>query len=793
MDKIAKELEARSHKEKLKYEESKKEKQQKKGKTKVYQVGPDPASYEEFDQPPIEYRIVWFNSWLYSGSDNLWAGLIQELHKELEKYYGTSYVIASRLLSPAGKILLAIYAVVIVVMGVIFWDRDSSFTSIVAGVVGFVTLLITTATSSTFMLSKSAELAKRASRPDFKQQIGYMADVKYELERIGAALRQGKSWYRLFLPGWLDRRLARGKGHPDDALKRPNTVFLIFIDDLDRCPPQKAVEVLQSIVLLTEGTPFIVILAVDPRILVSAVETFLGPGLVQAGVNGYEYLDKIVQVPFAIPRMTTQDTKHLFQQLLSDTGGMVDSNRASTRRRRRSQQRVSFNTNKVQLVQAGVDGYEYVGKIVQVVPPPNAISPVKTEDTHNTGTGVADNKQASIKVYINTHNSTTSSTLRLEVELSDTIEDVIAQIQEVSLPQPPTPTLSLSLSLSLIHLNMVISYLLDDTRYTLLLCKYTNQSIYWSCCPVYISNYNPDRCVHICMCIRVFNVQSACVPSSPSHPPPSNLTQVEEGLQKDALSLLCGGTPLLGAMRLSEYGIQEESVLDLVVKEKNVRDVAVDNEQLDKLFAGFGSLNHDVPKERENHLESASTEDDKETFEKLAWCIDKNPRRIKRLVNVFSMAKQIGKFIERDKLLKFLIMCEQWPYRTAWLLQVIEDDQRSSRKLGSKISLRYVFQIVEPCIYNASLRHLREGGTSLSESLLALDSDPGVFDLLLHSEPDLLVNDIGHFETRSASSLHSVAINLNPALREGVSVLAGRVVAENDDRTLAELEVIYLI
>ncbi len=290
----------------------------------------------------------------------------------------------------------------------------------------------------------------------------------------------------------------------------------------------------------------------------------------------------------------------------------------------------------------------------------------------------------------------------------------------------------------------------------------------------------------------MFSVQYVQNTNPHPHRPQFDLTQVEEGLQKDALSLLCGGTALLGEMRLSEYGIQKDSVLDLVVKKKNVRDVTVDNEQLDKLFAGFGSLNHDVPKERGNHSESAFTEDDKETFEKLAWCIDKNPRRIKRLVNVFSMAKQIGKFIERGKLLKFLIMCEQWPYRTAWLLQVIEDDQQSSRKLDSNISLRYVFQIVEPCIYNVSLSYLREGGTSLSESLLALDSDPKIFGLLLNSEPDLLVNDVGHFETRSASSLHSVAINLNPALREGVSVLAGRVVAANDDRTLAELEVTHL-
>ena len=46
------------------------------------------------------------------------------------------------------------------------------------------------------------------------------------------------------------------------------------MDDLDRCPPDKSVEVLQALQLLTEGTPFIIYLAIDPRIvLVAQIQT----------------------------------------------------------------------------------------------------------------------------------------------------------------------------------------------------------------------------------------------------------------------------------------------------------------------------------------------------------------------------------------------------------------------------------------------------------------------------------------------------------------------------------------
>jgi hypothetical protein len=72
--------------------------------------------------------------------------------------------------------------------------------------------------------------------------------------------------------------------------------IIIFVDDLDRCPPEKCSEVLQTLILLTENSPFIIFLAVDPRIVVSAIESANKSFYRETGVNGYEYLDKIVQV-----------------------------------------------------------------------------------------------------------------------------------------------------------------------------------------------------------------------------------------------------------------------------------------------------------------------------------------------------------------------------------------------------------------------------------------------------------------------------------------------------------------
>ena len=57
---------------------------------------------------------------------------------------------------------------------------------------------------------------------------------------------------------------------------------LLVIDDLDRCQGDRIMSVLQAVSLLLdgdgmEGSPFISILAIDPRIVLSAIEMHFDP------------------------------------------------------------------------------------------------------------------------------------------------------------------------------------------------------------------------------------------------------------------------------------------------------------------------------------------------------------------------------------------------------------------------------------------------------------------------------------------------------------------------------------
>ena len=174
-------------------------------------------------------------------------------------------------------------------------------------------------------VSESAKIVDDAASGAIRQKLGFMHIIKKELDRLGQVL-QGERPVPSFLDYLLPTALLNGHAHSLLlwllGLSRHGQDFqrcrmVIYVDDLDRCPTEKVMEVLQSLVLLTEGTPFIILLAIDQRVVVTAIENS-GEGLYNdAGVNGHEYLDKIVQIPFVIPQLADDEKANLCKGYLT--------------------------------------------------------------------------------------------------------------------------------------------------------------------------------------------------------------------------------------------------------------------------------------------------------------------------------------------------------------------------------------------------------------------------------------------------------------------------------------------
>ena len=86
--------------------------------------------------------------------------------------------------------------------------------------------------------------------------------------------------------------------------------LLIFIDDIDRVAPEKAVELLESIKLFCESKNCIFVLAVDYDVILKGACKKFGDD------KGQAFFDKIIQVPFNMPIATNNFDK--FMDRLTD-------------------------------------------------------------------------------------------------------------------------------------------------------------------------------------------------------------------------------------------------------------------------------------------------------------------------------------------------------------------------------------------------------------------------------------------------------------------------------------------
>ena len=96
---------------------------------------------------------------------------------------------------------------------------------------------------------------------------------------------------------------------------------VLFIDDLDRCPPEKVVEVLEVVQLLLTTNLFIVVVALDVRYVTKALESVYSGVLEQnRDPSGLDYLQKIVQIPYRMRSLSPDGAKRFLRSQLRVVG-----------------------------------------------------------------------------------------------------------------------------------------------------------------------------------------------------------------------------------------------------------------------------------------------------------------------------------------------------------------------------------------------------------------------------------------------------------------------------------------
>jgi hypothetical protein len=118
------------------------------------------------------------------------------------------------------------------------------------------------------------------------------------------------------LRGWL-----RDGDRPGPDVER----IVLYVDDLDRCPADRVVEVLEAVHLLLALDLFVVVVGVDPRWLLGSLEHHFEaqfaprgnrPGRLRWRTTPQDFLEKIFQIPFSLRPMERGGFERLVGDLL---------------------------------------------------------------------------------------------------------------------------------------------------------------------------------------------------------------------------------------------------------------------------------------------------------------------------------------------------------------------------------------------------------------------------------------------------------------------------------------------
>lgn len=144
---------------------------------------------------------------------------------------------------------------------------------------------------------------ERSRSGDYQQHLGLIALVRRDFERLSS----------LLVPDSDDGDGGRGEGVPE--IDR----IILYIDDLDRCPADRVVEVLQAVHLLLALPLFVVVVGVDSRWLLRSLQRHYATQLAvgdEWASGPQNYLEKIFQIPFALRPMGADSYRSLARSLL---------------------------------------------------------------------------------------------------------------------------------------------------------------------------------------------------------------------------------------------------------------------------------------------------------------------------------------------------------------------------------------------------------------------------------------------------------------------------------------------
>lgn len=271
-----------------------------------------------------KYPTVWFNAWKYDQEKSLWSALALEILTQvrsqfsvrqrmllwfklnIERFYWMS------LLHDMLKGIL--YLIGVIWIGILFFILASHLQGFTLQkalqilwqnivIAGFLVGIPALYAAGKNILDRAVKpfdlnLSKYILDPKYEQNIGFLAQFEDDFKRV-----------------------------IDIVTEKGNRELVVFIDDLDRCTPTHAADIIEAINVLLDADHCIFVIGMDSKTVSSSIrakyrdlEDYEDEGLDSSGLTlGQRFLEKIIQINFHIPKSDPTVVRSFIDATLNPT------------------------------------------------------------------------------------------------------------------------------------------------------------------------------------------------------------------------------------------------------------------------------------------------------------------------------------------------------------------------------------------------------------------------------------------------------------------------------------------
>lgn len=270
------------------------------------------------------HPTIWLNAWKFDNQEEVWASLALATLEQIKQKHDIFWLMWFRIqltfkrmsFIPALGVVLLQFALPLILgitafyYSLIIGSYDTPLEAFTIATQGYGNYLLWAGGILSGFLTVSSVLKdpfqipvdKVLKGPNYKDKVGFLTRFEEDFARIiNLVTNNGFGWKK--------------------------SKLIIFVDDLDRCEPPKAADIVEAINLFLDADGCVFVIGMDSDSVAKSIEVkykdlFDRIKAENAGVVslGRAFLEKIVQIPFTVPRATPSQILNMVEDTL---GGKI--------------------------------------------------------------------------------------------------------------------------------------------------------------------------------------------------------------------------------------------------------------------------------------------------------------------------------------------------------------------------------------------------------------------------------------------------------------------------------------